>query len=109
MSIELPAIIAAYFDADRSGSADRVARCFTAEAVVTDEGETHTGRDAIRQWKAGASRTYTYTADPRSVAKDGPRTLVTSRVSGNFPGSPIDLTYAFRLAGDAIAALEIRS
>jgi hypothetical protein len=30
-------------------------------------------------------------------------------VSGQFPGSPVTLTFAFRLEGNQIAALEIRS
>lgn len=109
MGIELPAIIAAYFEADRRGDAERLALFFTAKAVVTDEGRTHAGRTAIRQWKAGASRTYSYSADPRSIANDRSWTVVTSSVTGNFPGSPINLAYAFRLEDDAIAALEITS
>ncbi|AVO44169.1 nuclear transport factor 2 family protein [Phreatobacter cathodiphilus] len=108
MTIQLPPIIATYFDADRSGSAERVAHCFTATAVVTDEGRTHAGRDAIRQWKDEASRAYTYTASPRSIASAGDLVVVTSHVAGDFPGSPVDLNYVFRLEGDAIAALEIK-
>jgi len=34
-------------------------------------------------------------------------TVVTSRLTGNFPGSPVDLRYFFRLEGDKIASLEI--
>jgi hypothetical protein len=33
--------------------------------------------------------------------------VVTAHVAGDFPGSPIDLRYAFVLAGDRIARLEI--
>ena len=32
---------------------------------------------------------------------------VTARVTGDFPGSPVDLRYRFRLEGAAIARLEI--
>lgn len=108
MSIEVPPIVAAYFDADRSGSVERVAQCFTANAVVTDEGQVHTGREAIMKWKARSSQKYDYTVDLRSIAGDGQRAVVISRVTGNFPGSPIDLTYDFRLDGDAITSLEIK-
>jgi hypothetical protein len=108
MSIQLPSIIAAYFDADQGGSAERVAQCFMATAVVTDEGQTHAGRDAIRKWKAEASRKYSYTASPRAIASAGERAVVTGHVVGDFPGSPVDLRYVFRLEGDAIAALEIK-
>lgn len=38
--------------------------------------------------------------------KDG-KTIVTSRVTGNFPGSPVELRYLFGLEGNKIASLEI--
>jgi len=41
------------------------------------------------------------------VAETNGRTIVTGRVSGDFPGSPIELRYAFALDGDEIARLEI--
>lgn len=108
MSISLPPIIAAYFEADRSGSAERVARCFTPTATVTDEGRSHVGHEAITRWKVGASRQYTYVVDPMAMESDGERAVVTGRVAGDFPGSPVDLRYVFVVADDGIAALEIR-
>ena len=45
--LNLPEPIAAYFSADRQNP-DALARCFTAQATVKDEGQTHTGLDAIR-------------------------------------------------------------
>ncbi|PWE30274.1 hypothetical protein C4N9_06165 [Pararhodobacter marinus] len=63
MSIELPDAIEAYFSADKKGNAQAIAEVFTQDATVTDEGNTYTGRDAIRQWMANASTQYTYTVD----------------------------------------------
>lgn len=106
MSIELPKPIDAYFAADKSDGA-AVASCFTENGVVKDEGHTYEGLAAIRQWKADSSLKYTYTSVPFACeGKDG-RIMVTSRVSGNFPGSPVDLRYFFILEGDRIASLEI--
>jgi uncharacterized protein (TIGR02246 family) len=107
MTIALPHPIAAYFRADRSGDATAIAAHFTDDATVRDEGHRHTGREAIRAWKAQASGQYSYTVDPYAVTEDGDRTVVTAHVSGNFPGSPVDLSYRFALDGDRIAALEI--
>jgi hypothetical protein len=106
MSIILPQPIAAYFAAD---SAERVsvAECFTETAIVKDEGKTHAGREAIRQWKMQASTQYSYVSTPFALEQDGEQSVVTSRVTGNFPGSPVDLRYAFVLEGDKIAHLEI--
>ena len=107
MVIELPGAIAHYFAADRGRNAEAVAECFTETAMVKDEGKTYSGRDAIRQWKAAFSRRYTYSAEPFSVVAEGERTVVTSHLVGDFPGSPIDLRYAFVLADDKIGQLEI--
>jgi len=107
MAIELPGRIAAYFAADRSKDAEAVVRCFAEDAKVTDEGHTYVGIDAIRRWKTEASAKYTYTVEPFAIAVDGDRTVVTAHLSGDFPGSPIDLRYAFKLVGDPIASMEI--
>lgn len=108
MAVELPRIIAAYFDADKARSADALSDCFAADAVVRDEGNSHTGRAAIRAWKAGTSRKYTYTVEPVSITREDDRTVVTSHLVGNFSGSPVDLRYIFVLEGEKIAALEIK-
>jgi hypothetical protein len=106
MAVMLPKPIAAYFLADPDDGAD-VTLCFTENAVVKDEGETHKGRPAIKQWKVEAKAKYQYVAEPLASEQQGKRTVVTSRITGNFPGSPVDLRYIFELAGDKIASLEI--
>jgi len=106
MPIELPKPIGAYFDADKSDG-DAVAGCFTESAVVKDEGLVYAGLAAIKQWKENSSLKYTYTSVPFACEDKEGRIVVTSRVSGNFPGSPVDLRYFFILDGDRIASLEI--
>ncbi len=102
----LPEPIADYFNADkRDGEA--VARCFTTQAIVKDEGRTYSGLEAIRAWKTAASAKYTYTSEPFALEQKDGRYIVTSRLTGNFPGSPVDLRYAFRLERGKIANLEI--
>lgn len=105
--MDLPKPIAAYFEADRSRDADAVATCFAADGVVKDERKRHQGHEAIRRWKAEASKAYTYRVEPHSIGSEEGRTVVTSTVSGTFPGSPVDLRYVFVLEGDSIAELEI--
>lgn len=104
--LNLPEPIAAYFHADqRDGEA--VARCFTKQAIVKDEGQTHCGPEAIKAWKTAASSKYRYTSTPCAVEQKDGWCIVTSRLAGNFPGSPIDLRYLFRLERGKIAHLEI--
>lgn len=106
MSINLPNPIDAYFAADKHDS-EAVARCFTENAVVKDEGHTYSGLAAIKQWKTDSSKKYAYTSEPFACEDKEGKTIVTSRVTGNFPGSPVDLRYSFRLDGSKIASLEI--
>jgi len=105
-ALDLPEPIAAYFDADRQDG-QAVARCFTREGVVLDEGRTHAGPAAIETWKNEASAKYTYTARPHTLETQGRHYVVTSQVSGDFPGSPLDLRYIFLLERGKIASLEV--
>ena len=105
-SLSLPKPIAAYFAADR-GDGEAVSQCFTDNAVVKDEGHTHKGRPAIREWKTDASAKYEYTCEPTACEEKEGKTVVTSHLVGNFPGSPVELRFFFKLEGDKIASLEI--
>ena len=104
--VNLPEPIAAYFEADR-GDSHAVARCFTNEAVVTDEGKTHAGLLAIKAWKAAASAQYSYVTEPVALEKTDRKYVVASRVTGDFPGSPVDLRFCFKPAADKIESLEV--
>lgn len=106
INLHLPEPIAAYFDAD-TRDAEALARCFTNQAVVKDEGQTHSGLAAIMAWKTAASAKYSYTSVPFAAEEKNGRHIITSRLTGNFPGSPVDLRFAFRLERGKIASLEI--
>ena len=105
-SLNLPKPIAAYFIADEVDG-EAVSQCFTANAVVKDEGHTYKGRAAIKEWKTDASAKYEYTCAPLACEEKDAKTVVTSHLVGNFPGSPVDLRFFFKLEGDRIASLEI--
>jgi hypothetical protein len=107
MSVDLPKPIASYFAADKVDP-EAVARCFAPDGTVKDEGRTYLGTAAITQWKAESSTKYEYTSEPFAAEQHGEMTVVTSRLTGNFSGSPVDLRYFFRLDGDKIASVEIR-
>jgi hypothetical protein len=106
MTLTLPTPVAAYFAADKIDG-EAVARCFADDAVVKDEGHVHNGRAAIKKWKEEASAKYTYTCEPLACEEKDGKVIVTCRVAGNFPGSPVDLRFCFELAGEKIALLEV--
>ena len=106
MQLDLPEPIAAYFIVDKEGR-EAVSQCFTENAVVKDEGNIYHGRAGIKKWKADASAKSQYTIEPLAwELKDG-KFVVTCRLTGNFPGSPVNLLFFFVLEGDKIASLEI--
>ena len=82
MSLSLPDAITTYFSISNGADATHIADCFTQDACVFDEGETHRGRPAIQAW-------------------------MPATVTGNFPGSPVQLDHAFQLAESQIQSLEI--
>ena len=106
MSLNLPQPITDYFSADL-GDSTAVASCFTEDAIVKDEGHTYIGLAAIRQWKSDSSTKYTYRCEPFACEEHEGKTVVTSRLTGNFPGSPVNLRYIFGLEGALISSLEI--
>lgn len=103
----LPAPIQAYFAADRSGDAEALIQTFAPDAVVRDEGHLHTGREAIGAWWRAAKARYRHVIQPLGMVEKGDVAAIRAEVAGDFPGSPVTLTFAFRLQGDGIAGLEI--
>ena len=108
MSIELSGTVASYFAAESRNDAQALAQCFTASAIVRDEGRIIEGVDAIKQWNRTAKEKYQHSVQPiKAFDRDG-RTVVIGKVSGNFPNSPLNLEHIFELEGGKIALLEIR-
>lgn len=107
MASPMPAPVSAYFAAANAHDADRIAACFAENAVVHDERGDIVGREAIRAWADATGRKYRHTAEIVSVEESGGGTIVTARIEGDFPGSPIHLRFSFNLANGAIGGLEI--
>src|SRR5688500_3312306 len=104
--LDMPEPIAAYFDADRQDG-QAVARCFTKDGVVLDEGKTHSVLAAIEALKIDSTSRYTYTAKPHTLQTRGSSYIVTSQVSRNFPGTTVDLRYTYVRERGKSASLEI--
>jgi len=105
-SLELPLPIASYF-ANETSDPQAVAQCFVKDALVVDERQQHRGHAAIAAWNADATAKYSFTTELLAAETDGASTTVRARVTGNFPGSPIELRFRFTLEGHLIARLEI--
>ena len=107
MTIHLPKPIAIYFASENAHDTGSLDRCFAADAIVRDEGRTIKGIAAIKTWRSETGAKYHHTVEPLSVTERHDKTVVTAKVSGNFPGSPVNLDHVFELHGDRIMSLEI--
>ena len=109
MSIHLPHAIDVYVNAENSGDVEALSECFAPNATVHDERHTYVGLAAIKEWKAETKRKYQHTIEPLASDQKEGKTVVTNRLTGNFPGSPIELEFVFTLEGEKIVSLEILS
>lgn len=103
----LPPPVQNYFDGNARLDADAMLAPFAADAVVSDERQTHRGREAIALWIKQASLAVNAVATPRTHLHHDGIDVITADVAGNFPGSPITLTFRFRVSDSAIAELHI--
>jgi hypothetical protein len=105
--MHLPPAIDLYVRAENTGDVESLSECFAPDAIVRDEGRTYEGLAAIKEWKAETRKKYRHKVEPLTVARESDKTILTNRLTGNFPGSPIEVRFVFRLEGDKIASLEI--
>jgi hypothetical protein len=103
----LPETIAAYLTAENAKDADAQSLLFTEDASVHDENADYRGREAIRAWKKTAQAKYQYETEVLDSSSSGDTTTVRTRLSGNFPGSTVELELTFTLSNGKIAALVI--
>lgn len=62
----------------------------------------------IADWIARATADAKLTANVPAITRNGDPFVVTAQVSGNFPGSPVQLRYYFTLKDSKIATLLIK-
>lgn len=109
MNSKLPQPIANYFQASNAHNTDRVVGAFTDDALVIDESREYRGSAAIRAWSEEALTKYKPHAELTDVTEAGDKTVVAAKVSGTFPGSPVQLRFAFTLKGNQIGVLLIEA
>lgn len=107
MTESLPAPLGDYFEATNAHDVAAMIAGFALDSVVADEGRQHHGVAAIRDWMQETIDKYDYQVAPVESSRTGDKTEVLVSVRGNFPGSPIQIHYAFTVVDQKIARLEI--
>ena len=105
--MNLPKVIEDLVIAQNNFDSVAYANCFSETAVVFDEGKTHNGRKEIEHWIDDASKRYKTVMRPVSFEEKENESLLKAEVSGDFPGSPIVMTYHLQIAGELIQSLKI--
>lgn len=108
MNIELPSPIAAFFQASNTRKTDDFLLLFTDSAIVTDEAKDYRGA-AIKEWIDLATAEAKPISEVIDLTHQGKKMVVTAQVSGNFPGSPVQLCYEFTLKDNRIDVLMIKA
>ena len=93
--MSLPGILTRYFDAANRFHIDDASECFTL-MLVHDEERNHIGREAIHAWIEDTTQKYHSKFEVTCSESHGDVTRVAAKVSGDFPGSPIDLRFGKR-------------
>jgi len=107
--LDLPPVVVEYLSAERARDATRLSLCFAENGVVHDEGRDRRGRDGIREWKEEVDARYRYDSEALEASVQKDTVTLRTRLTGDFPGSPIEVKQVFRLDRGQIASLEIRS
>ncbi len=103
----LPSPVVDYLVAEKAKDAAAQSLCFCDDAVVNDEGREYHGRNEIQTWKKDARAKYQYELEPIDASINGDIVTVVARLTGNFPGSPVEVDHTFTLENDKIASLVI--
>jgi ketosteroid isomerase-like protein len=107
MKTKLPPLLAAFVAAKNAHDTKAFIACFSPDAIVSDEKQTHVGAPAIQAWFEEISRKYRTQMDVTAIEEHYGKTVLTADVSGDFPGSPFPFQYHLTLKAGKIATLEI--
>jgi len=105
-TIAMPQVISAYVDATNSKDDEQLLSLFASNATVRDEGKTYRGLSEISDWRMHVTKSYEFKLQVLDVVEKGGEIVVSTRMSGNFPGkNPVNIKHFFELNGNRIARL----
>ena len=105
--MKLPKVIADLIAAQDKYDSKAFAENFSDDAIVHDEGKTYHGKTKIRKWNEMTNSKYKTKYEPIEVTTNGDKIILTAKISGTFPGSPVLIKYHFETANNKITSLHI--
>jgi len=108
MITALPEAIATYINASNAQNAQSQAACFTTNATVEDESETHRGQAAIQAWAEKTHNAYNFHLTTTHAETKENQTRIHVHHRRRFsPSSPITQHFNFTIENGKIAKLTI--
>jgi uncharacterized protein (TIGR02246 family) len=105
--MNLPKLITDLVEAQNNHDGATYASLFLEDAIVLDEGHTHTGRTAIQRWIEKSNEENQTVLKPIAYQEDDKVSVFTAEISGTFPGSPAILNFNFVIQQGLIQWLKI--
>ncbi len=103
--MNLPNIISELVKTQNEFDSTAYTNCFAEDAQVFDEGKTYNGKAEIEQWIDKSNKDYKAVMKLLEYSEN--EEILKAEVSGNFPGSPIVLSYHLKLEDGLIQSLKI--
>lgn len=99
-------LIETYFDLAGGNDIEAYVALFATDTVVHDDGTTRHGLDEVRAWRQEVP-CVDYRVESVSPGPGSGAWTARTEISGDFPGSPVTLDFAFEIAGGLIQRLDI--
>ena len=103
--MNLPNVINEFLKAKNSFDSVAFAECFSETAIVFDEGKTHTGKKEIEQWIDNSNKQHQDILEP--IDYDEKEDILSAKITGTFPQSPIILKFHFTITDETIQSLRV--
>jgi ketosteroid isomerase-like protein len=107
VSISLQSPLADFFKATNARDTEALFALFASNATVDDEGFQYKGLDSIRGWIAETIERFRFSIDVIDASHAAGQASITGIVTGDFPGSPVQVRYDFTLDQLKIVQLKL--
>ena len=104
---QVPGLVRAYLTARDAGRYADAAALFAPDAVVVDDGRTHTGIDAVADWIVESATAVEHTTTLLDHTVDDQTVDLRVRVDGDFAGGTVTVRQHFTLDYGVIRRLTI--
>ena len=104
---KLPGVLGELLAAQKNFDSGAFVKTFAENASVHDEGGDYHGTAAIKLWNEETNKKYQTRMEPIAFNDSKGESVLTIRMSGTFPGSPVEAKFHFVISDGKIISLRI--